>query len=146
MARARSRVLSGVWAVLRTEREAEERSQSVKPWFLHGAALAMLPWMHTRFAVLAAGLAALILLRLGRTPNALAKAGALVVVPVISALCWIGYFVKIYGTADPAAPYGGEPGSFAFVYPTGLPVCSSISGSVCSPTRRSCSSHSLASA
>ena len=112
-------VLTGVWGVLRTEREAETRSEAVTPWFLHGAALATLPWMHTRFAVLAAGLAALILLRLGRTPNALAKAGALVMVPVVSALCWIGYFVKIYGTADPSAPYGGEPGSFAFV-PDGL--------------------------
>ena len=112
-------VLAGVWGVLRTEREAEERTESVTPWFLHGAALATLPWMHTRFAVLAAGLAALILLRLGRTPNALAKAGALVMVPVVSAACWIGYFLKIYGTADPAAPYGGEPGAFAFV-PDGL--------------------------
>jgi len=112
-------VLTGVWALLRAEWEAEERSDSVTPWFLHGAALATLPWMHTRFAVLAGGLAALILLRLGRAPNALAKAGALIAIPVVSALCWIGYFLKIYGTPDPAAPYGGEPGAFAFV-PDGL--------------------------
>jgi hypothetical protein len=112
-------VLTGVWALLRTEREADGRTESVTPWFLHGAALATLPWMHTRFAVLAAGLAAVIVLRVGRTPNALAKAGALAAAPVVSAFCWIGYFVKIYGTPDPAAPYGGEPGSFAFV-PDGL--------------------------
>ena len=112
-------VLTGVWALLRTEREAVERTESVTPWLLHGAALATLPWLHTRFAVLAGGLAALIVLRLGRTPNALAKAGAFVAVPVVSAGCWIGYFMEIYGTPDPAAPYAGEQGSFAFV-PDGL--------------------------
>lgn len=112
-------VLTGIWALLRTDQEAESRAESVTPWLLHGVALAALPWMHTRFAVLAAGLGALILLRLGRTPNALSKAGALLAVPVVSAVCWIGYFVKIYGTPDPSAPYGREPASFAFV-PDGL--------------------------
>lgn len=111
--------LTGVWALLRTDQEARGRSESVTPWLLHGAALAALPWMHTRFVVLAVGLGALILLRLGRTPNPLSKAGALIALPTLSAICWIGYFVKIYGTPDPSAPYGGEPGSFAFV-PDGL--------------------------
>ena len=36
-------VLTGVWGMLRTEREAETRSEAVTPWFLHGAALATLP-------------------------------------------------------------------------------------------------------
>ena len=112
-------VLTGVWALLRTERASAVRAESVVPWLLSGAALATLPWMHTRFVVLAAGLGALILLRLGAAPNALTKAAALLAVPTVSAVCWIGYFVRIYGTPDPAAPYGGEPGSFAFV-PDGL--------------------------
>ncbi len=112
-------VLTGVWGLLRAEREVQSGARSVRPWLLHGAALALLPWMHTRFAVLAGGLGALILLRLGRTPNAPAKAAALLAVPLLSALGWIAYFIRLYGTPDPSAPYGAEPGSFAFV-PDGL--------------------------
>jgi hypothetical protein len=112
-------VTTGVWALLRTEQERTSGSDRVRPWFLHGLALAALPWLHTRFAVLAGGLGALILLRLGRTPNALSKAGAFLAAPTISAIGWIGFFISVYGTPDPSAPYGGEPGSFAFV-PDGL--------------------------
>jgi hypothetical protein len=112
-------VLTGVWALLRIESEAASGARGVRPWFLHGLALAVLPWMHTRFAVLAGGLGALVLLRLGGTPNALSKAAAFLAAPVVGAVGWISYFVTIYGTSDPSAPYGGEPGSFAFV-PDGL--------------------------
>ena len=112
-------VLSGVWALQRAQRETETQSARVTPWFWHGAALALLPWMHTRFAALASALGALVLLRLGAAPNAWSKAGAFLVVPIVSAIAWIGSFVAIYGTPDPSAPYGGEPGSFAFV-PDGL--------------------------
>jgi hypothetical protein len=112
--------LTGVWALLRAEQERlavggpratalHDRTgqTSWMVWLLHGAALAALPWLHTRFAVLAMGLGALILLRLSSAPNPSGKAVAFLAIPAIGALCWIGYFVAIYGTPDPSAPYGG---------------------------------------
>lgn len=112
-------VMTGVWALYRAQGETQTKSGRVTPWFWHGAALALLPWMHTRFAALAGALGALVLLRLGATPNALSKAGAFLAAPIVSAIAWIGSFIVIYGTPDPSVPYGGEPGSFAFV-PDGL--------------------------
>ena len=86
------------------------------PWLLHGAALAALPWLHTRFAVLAATLGGLILVRLARAPNPFAKATAFLAVPAVGALAWMGFFLVVYGTPDPTAPYGGDVGSsFAFL-------------------------------
>ena len=113
--------LTGAWALLRADDEARGNdSIAVRPWLLHGAALALLPWMHSRFAVLAALLGALILLRLGTTKNPAAKAVAFLGVPAVSAIIWVGYFVAIYGRPDPSAAYGpGEIGSFSFV-PGGL--------------------------
>lgn len=112
--------LSGLWALLRTGDEAASGATRVRPWLLHGAALAALPWLHSRFAVLAGGFGALVLLRLARTKNPAAKAVAFLAVPAVSAMLWVGFFIAIYGTPDPSAPYGpGEMGSFRFV-PGGL--------------------------
>jgi len=112
-------VLTGIWGLLRARQEAETGSKRVGPWWLHGAALAALPWIHTRFAVLAGGFGALILLRLSATKNSAAKAVAFLLIPAISALCWIGFFVAIYGTPDPAAPYANEEGAASLI-PGGL--------------------------
>jgi len=112
-------VLTGIWGLLRAQQEAETESARVGPWWLHGAALAALPWIHTRFAVLAGGFGALILLRLSSTKNSAAKAVAFLLIPAISALCWIGFFVAIYGTPDPAAPYANEEGAASLI-PGGL--------------------------
>jgi hypothetical protein len=113
-------VLTGVWALLRAEWEAEGTGEdavtSWRPWLWHGAALAALPWMHTRFAVLAATLGGLILVRLARTRNPFTNATAFLAVPAAGAVAWLGYFLVVYGTLDPTAPYGGEVGSsFAFL-------------------------------
>jgi hypothetical protein len=107
--------LTGVWALLRARDEAGSGAGGVRAWLLHGAALATLPWMHSRFALLAGGFGALILWRLSSTRNAAGKGVAFLAVPAVSALGWMGYFVAIYGTPDPSAPYGGEAGSFAHV-------------------------------
>ncbi len=112
-------LLTGAWALLRAEREAVEQRGPVMPWLWHGAALAALPWLHSRFAVLAAGVGALVLLRMARVPDAATKALAFLVVPAFSFIGWLAYFIAIYGTPDPSAPYGGEEGAFAFV-PDGL--------------------------
>ena len=114
--------LTGFWALLRADEEARNNdSVALRPWLLHGAALALLPWLHSRFAVLAAALGSLILLRLGSTKNPAGKAVAFLSIPAISAVLWVGFFIAIYGRPDPSAPYGpgGDTGSFAFV-PGGL--------------------------
>lgn len=84
-----------------------------------GAALAMLPWLHTRFAIVAGllGLAAVLRLlwrpaaaempRPGAARGQLADAAVFLAVPIVSAAFWFGYFWTIWGTIDPAAPYGG---------------------------------------
>ncbi len=112
-------VLTGAWALVRLD--AASRSGATGdgrtwPWLLHGAALALLPWLHTRFALLAGTLGVLIVLRLWSTTRALAKTAAFLAIPALSCVAWIGFFVAIYGVADPSAPYGGgELGSAAFI-------------------------------
>jgi hypothetical protein len=98
--------LTGLWALLRADQERATGGVGLRPWFLHGAALALLPWMHSRFALLAGSFGALILLRLAATKNPAGKAVALLSVPAVSALCWVGFFLVIYGRPDPSAPYG----------------------------------------
>src|SRR5215471_8399664 len=85
-------------------------------WLLYGLAFAALPWMHTRFAVLAATLGGLVLVRLAHVPNAMSKAVAFLSVPALSALGWLFFFVIVYGAPDPTAPYGGDAqNSFALL-------------------------------
>jgi hypothetical protein len=98
--------LTGVWAILRAREERDNGSTSLLPWLLHGAALAVLPWMHSRFALLAGSIGALVLLRLPSTRQPAGKATAFLIVPSVSALAWVGFFIAIYGRADPSAPYG----------------------------------------
>ena len=75
--------------------------------FATGAALAVLPWLHTRFAIAAASLALLILARNTDGGRFLRRGAALLAVPAVSAVAWFGFFYAIYGVADPRAPYGG---------------------------------------
>jgi hypothetical protein len=114
-------VLTGFWALLRAAWEQKDpAARRWWPWFLHGLVLALLPWMHTRFAVLAGMLGGLVLVRIARVPDPLAKASAFLAAPAVSALAWLFFFTVIYGAPDPSAPYGGRVGnSFAFL-PNGL--------------------------
>ena len=133
-------VLTGFWALLRAGWEADGVGQplplrglgatrqeqtprgggSVWVWAAHGLALALLPWMHTRFSVLAATLGGLVLVRLARAPNPLPKAIAFLIPPAASAVAWMFFFAIVYGTPDPSAPYGGRvDNAFAFL-PNGL--------------------------
>jgi len=114
-------VLTGFWAVLRAETNtAAERSRDTVPWFLHGLALALLPWMHTRFAVLAGTLGGLILVRIARVSNPLGKAVAFLAAPAVSALAWLFFFTILYGTPDPSAPYGRDTQNSLAYFPNGL--------------------------
>ena len=76
MARPALIVLTGVWALIRAREERTNGADSAWPWLLHGAALALLPWLHTRFALLAGSIGALVLLDLARTRNPAGKATA----------------------------------------------------------------------
>src|SRR4030095_6172798 len=48
------------------------------------------------------------------------KAGAFLRIPAVSALVWVGYCIAIYGTPDPAAPYGSSREFSAAFIPGGL--------------------------
>ncbi len=82
-----------------------------------GALLAALPWMHTRFSILSAGFGLIIAWQLasareGRERRLLAFSA----VPALAALAWFAFFWLIYGTVNPAAPYGTDSGaSLAYV-------------------------------
>jgi len=77
--------------------------QSTKQLLLHGAMLAVLPWLHTKFVVLLAPLAVLQAARLRPARDRIAWFAAPIVVIVGG---WLASFYWMYGTFDPQAPYG----------------------------------------
>jgi hypothetical protein len=89
------------------------------------ALLACLPWLHTRFVVLAAGFGLAIVWSIVRNPASsrderLRRVAWFLALPLLSAMAWLAYFQIIYGTPNPSAPYGPRPeASLAFV-PGGL--------------------------
>ena len=74
-------------------------------WWMVGAALSALPWLHTRYAVIAAVLGLAAGAHLARTRNWTALA-RLAVGPVAMACLWLAFFHVVYGTPNPSAPYG----------------------------------------
>jgi hypothetical protein len=89
------------------------------------ALLAALPWLHTRFAVLAAGfgvvtLGALLSDRERPLAARWRRTAAFLAVPVVSAVAWFAFFQVIYGTPNPAAPYGPNPEARLAYVPGGL--------------------------
>ena len=67
--------------------------------------LATLPWLHSRFAILAGGLGLAIALRL--LSSGWRRAAMFLAVPVAASLLWLGFFWWIWGAPTPAAPWGG---------------------------------------
>ena len=115
-------VLTGFMALSQPNEDERSRAPgpSWLPWLLYGLALATLPWMHTRFAVLAATLGGLVLVRIARTTNPLVNATAFLLPPAISALGWLFFFAVIYGAPDPSAPYAGVAQNSLVFLPNGL--------------------------
>ena len=73
------------------------------------AALAVLPWLHSRFAVLAASSALVIVWRvIGDSEGRSKRLAALSLFPVASAAAWFWFFQIIYGTSNPSVVYGGD--------------------------------------
>lgn len=98
-----------------------ERDQEVtaRRWLWTGAALAFLPWLHTRLA-LPAGVLGLALAARQIARGGVRSVWPLLAVPAVSATVWFGYFWTIYGTPNPAAPYGASPGGGLAFLSTGL--------------------------
>ena len=105
----------GVWLVLRLD---ADRPPSAVALVAGGSALAMLPWLHTRFVVLAAGLGVMIALRLWRLGAR--RVVAFLTVPAVSAAAWFAFFWVIYGTPNPVAQWGGSGASRIAWIPGGL--------------------------
>lgn len=89
-------------------------------WIALGAALAALPWLHTRFAVLAGAFGVVLAVRAYQGPGRWRDLVRVLAVPAVSAMGWFGYFQSIYGTLDPGAPYGVGSGSGPSFVPAGL--------------------------
>jgi hypothetical protein len=104
----------GVWALL------VPLAGSPWRWTAFGAVLAWLPWLHTRYSVLAGVLGLTIGARLLRSERPSRNLMALLAVPIASAAGWFASFWAIYGTLDPRAPYGGYIQSSVAYIPKGL--------------------------
>jgi hypothetical protein len=109
-------VLTAFWALWRIDAGETPGNGA---WLLHGAALAALPWMHTRFALLAVVLGLLVVFRLLRTANA-SRVPAFLAVPMLSAAGWMAAAYAMYGTPNPAAAYGGQSDTALAFLPNGL--------------------------
>src|SRR5204862_5191351 len=78
--------------------------------FAVGVALAMLPWLNSRFVFLAVMAALVIAARVAGDRSRLAsRLAAFAVAPVISAIAFFLFFQIIYGTPNPSVVYGGVP-------------------------------------
>ena len=94
-------VAVALWLLVAMERE---RPYSMTALMSASVLLASLPWLHSRFALIAAGLGLAILLRLlSRAPR---TAILFMAMPVVSATLWLTFFWAIWGTPSPAAPWG----------------------------------------
>ena len=85
-----------------------------------GAAAALLPWLHTRFAITACALGLVIAARQWTAPDRARRILTFAAIPLLSALAWFWFFYAIYGTPNPAAPYGDYTQSAAGNIPRGL--------------------------
>jgi hypothetical protein len=86
-----------------------------------GCCAAMLPWLHTRYALLAGALGLVLGLRIADQAVARAsRLAAFFAVPAGSAALWLSFFYWTYGTFSPAAPYGGYTQTALSNAPRGL--------------------------
>ncbi len=88
-------------------------------WVAVGAALACLPWLHTRFAIVAGVVGAALCARLLTRPGGRGDVARLLAVPAVAAAAWFLYFWMIYGTPNPAVVYGASENALRAI-PAGL--------------------------
>lgn len=97
--------IAGVWLLVMLE---AKRVVTMRHLVFGGAALAVLPWLHARFVLIAAALGAVITLRLLSEANGVRRASAFLVLPALVAVSWFLYFWIIWGTPNPSAPQGRD--------------------------------------
>ncbi|MGE3488397.1 MAG: hypothetical protein AB7N29_00215 [Vicinamibacterales bacterium] len=101
-------LIAAVWLLVCLE---VKRPVSLPVVGVVGAGLAALPWLHTRFAFIAAALGLCLAARLVAREDRRACLAALLAAPIVAAMGWFGYFWLIWNTPNPAAPYGAETGA-----------------------------------
>ena len=105
----------GLWLILRLDRGEPPPAAAI---LAVGCAVTLLPWLHTRFVIVALGLGVMCLLRLW--PLGARRAALFATVPALGALAWFGFFWVIYGTPNPVAQWGGGGDSQLAWIPSGL--------------------------
>ncbi len=101
-------VIAGVWLLVRAELGAGVSRAQL--WAV-SSGLSTLPWLHTRFAIVAGALGLCLLARIASGDDRRGRLTALLVIPTVAAAAWLSYFWVIWGTPNPAAPYGADTGS-----------------------------------
>ncbi len=101
---------AAVWWLVAFARGRER--DRVWPLVAVSVALAALPWLHTRLAVVAGLLGGAIVVALWTDRGVAVRArvsrvATFLAVPLLSATSWLLWFWLIYGTVDPRAPYTG---------------------------------------
>src|SRR4029079_13372666 len=94
-------VVVGVWLLVALD---TRRIVSASTLVIASIALATLPWLHSRFAILAGGLGLVIALRL--LSAGWRRAAIFLAIPAAASILWLGFFWWIWGAATPAAPWG----------------------------------------
>jgi hypothetical protein len=107
-------VAAGVLLLLKLGEEPQ--TVGTRALLVVSAVTSSLPWLHTRFAILAGVIGLLVVWRLvtdpSRSPDARrARVAAFLCLPLVSAAGWLALFQFIYGTPDPTAPYGDTSGA-----------------------------------
>jgi len=95
-------VAAGVWLLTRL---ASGLPSGLTATAAVSASLALLPWLHSRFALVAAVLGLALVLRLWQRQGWVAPA-VFALVPALSAAAWFGFFWATWGTPSPNAPWG----------------------------------------
>jgi hypothetical protein len=110
-------VVAGVWLLIEL---ADGHDVSRRELIAVGTALAVLPWLHTRFAILAGILGVLIVLRLIARPSSPLRIATFLAVPIAAGIAWFAFFYFIWGSPSPSAPYGPDTNTSASYIPRGL--------------------------
>lgn len=110
-------VLLGVWLLIEL---ANGREPGTRVLMAIGSALAALPWLHSRFAVLSAIIGILIVLRLAARSAPVARISSFLAVPLIAGAAWFAFFYLIWGSPSPAAPYGPDTSTSLSYVPRGI--------------------------
>ena len=98
-------VTVALWLLLALD---DDRDVTVGQLVASSCAFALLPWLHSRFAVLAALCGLFVIARLWTKPSRWGRIASFLAVPVVAGAAWFAFFWIIWGSPSPAAPYGAD--------------------------------------